>query len=196
MSRYREAVATAERTFTAEEFFALPEDPLRRPAELIDGRVVMDDPRGLHQRIVVKLLVALNSWISGAEGRGLVIFNQHQHQHLTDRDVLSPDLLWWADTACVDPQKNVQPVADLVAEVRSPLTWMHDIGVKRRLYEEHGAGELWLVDTSSSSVIVCRRSEPGAPRFDVEAELSSPELLTSPALPGFELPVEDLFRFP
>ncbi|CAN5534116.1 hypothetical protein BH20ACT18_BH20ACT18_03230 [soil metagenome] len=192
--RYGEGVATAERIFTAEEFVARPEDPLHRRVELIDGRIVMDDPRGLHQHVVVKLLVALNSWISGAQGRGLVIFNQHQH--LTDRDVLSPDLLWWADTARVDPQKNVQPVADLVVEVRSPATWKYDIGVKRRLYEEHGAGELWLVDTSSSSVIVCRRSEPDAPRFDIEAELSSPEPLTSPALSGFELAVEHLFRFP
>ncbi len=194
MSRYGEAVATAERTFTAEEFFALPEDPLRRKAQLIDGRIVMDDPRGLHQHVVVKLLVALSSWISGPGGGGYVIFSQHQH--LTDRNVFSPDLLWWADTARVDPQRNVQPVADLVAEVRSPSTWKYDIGVKRRLYEEHGAGELWLVDTSSSSVIICRRSEPGGPRFDVEAELSAPELLTSPALAGFELAVEDLFRFP
>ncbi len=194
MPRYGEAVSTAERTFTAEEFFALPEDPLRRRSELIDGRIVMDDPTGLHQHVVVNLLVAMSSWIRGAEGRGYVIFNQHQH--LTDRNVFSPDLLWWADTARIDPQRNVQPVADLVAEVRSPSTWKYDIGVKRRLYEEHGAGELWLVDTSSSSVIVCRRSQPGGPCFDVEAELASPESLTSPALPGFGLAVEDLFRFP
>jgi len=194
VSRYREAVATAERIFTAEEFLARPEDPLHRRAELIDGRIVMHEPRALHQHVVLSLAIALRSWIASPDGRGFVIFSQHQH--LTDRDVLSPDVLWWADIARVDLQRNVQPVADLVVEVRSPSTWKYDIGVKRRLYEEHGAGELWLVDTSSSSVIVCRRSEPDAPRFDVEGELSSPELLTSPALPGFKLAVEDLFRLP
>lgn len=194
MSRYREAVATAERIFTAEEFLARPEDPLHRRAELIDGRIVMHEPRTLHQHVVLNLAIALRSWTVAPEGRGYVIFSQHQH--LTDRNVLSPDVLWWADIARVDPQRHVQPVADLVVEVRSPSTRKYDIGIKRRLYEEHGAGELWLVDTSSSSVIVCRRSEPSVPRFDVEIELSSPESLTSPALSGFELAVEDLFRFP
>ncbi len=43
---------------------------------------------------------------------------------------------------------------------------------------------------------VARRSAPQAPGFDVEHVLRPPEILATPLLPGFEVPVEDLFRFP
>lgn len=194
MPRYREAVATAERTFTAEEFLALPENDHTRHCELIGGRIVMDAPRGLHSLVVLSLGSALRAWVQAAPGRGFV--NIEQGLRLTARDVLIPDLLWWADASRVDLSKGIQPVPDLAIEVRSPATWLFDIGVKRRLYEEHGVGELWLVDTDAQAVIVARRSAPGEAGFAEGAELRPPESLTSPALPGFELPVEDLFRFP
>ncbi|CAN5534071.1 Uma2 family endonuclease [soil metagenome] len=194
MSRYREAVATAERTFTAEEFLALPENDHTRHCELIGGRIVMDPPRGLHNLVVQNLIVALRGWMEAAPGRGFVNFGQGLH--LTDRDVLIPDLLWWADASKVDLSKGIQPLPDLAVEVRSPATWLFDIGVKRRLYEEHGVGELWLVDTDAQAVTVARRSGPGEAIFAEGAELRMGESLISPALPGFELTVEDLFRLP
>ncbi len=194
MPRYREAVATVERTFTAEEFLALPENDHSRHCELIGGRIVMDPPRGLHNLVVLNLASALRGWIEAAPERGFVNFNQGLR--LTDRDVLIPDLLWWADASRVDLSKGIQPVPDLAVEVRSPATWLFDIGVKRRLYEEHGVGELWLVDTDAQTVIVARRSGPREPIFAEGAELRMPESLTSPALPGFELAVDDLFRLP
>ncbi|MGI8592896.1 MAG: Uma2 family endonuclease [Solirubrobacteraceae bacterium] len=186
-------MATSARIWTAEEFLALPEDPQHRKAELIAGRTVMHDPKQLHQLVVRNVMLALHEWaVSG--GYGHVIFSQSLH--LTDRDVLSPDVLWWADPSRVDSSTGVQPVPDLVAEVRSPSTWAYDVGVKRRLYEEHGAGELWLVDVEIRAVLIARRSAPEAPAFDDELVLRPPEVLASPALPGFELAVEDLFRFP
>lgn len=191
--RYGDRVATPERTWKAEEFLALPEDPDHRRAELIDGRIVMHDPKQVHQLVVRNIMLAVHAWAVGS-GHGHVIFNQSLH--LTDRDVLSPDVLWWADPSRVDPSTGVQPVPDLVAEVRSPSTWAYDVGVKRRLYEEHGAGELWLVDIDVRAVLVARRSAPQAPGFDVGHVLRPPEILATPLLPGFELAVEDLFRFP
>ncbi len=194
MQRYREAVATAERTFTAEEFLALPGDEHSRQTELIGGRIVMDPPRGIHNLIVMNLSRALCGWIEAAPGRGFV--NIGQGLRLTDRDVLVPDLLWWADASRVDLYKGIQPVPDLAVEVRSPATWLFEIGVKRRLYEEYGLRELWLVDTDAQAVIVGRRSAAEAPVFDEGAELRAPEALRSPVLPGFELAVDALFQIP
>jgi Uma2 family endonuclease len=82
---------------------------------------------------------------------------------------------------------------DLAVEVRSPSTWRYDVGKKKATYERGGLPELWLVDTAAWTVLVFRRSSKGAPRFDVELELSYSEQLTSPQLPGFSLPVERLF---
>jgi Uma2 family endonuclease len=64
---------------------------------------------------------------------------------------------------------------------------------KMSAYELAGLRELWLVDTAASDVLVFRRSEAGAPGFDVALELERDETLTSPQLDGFALPLVDLF---
>ena len=42
-------------------------------------------------------------------------------------------------------------------------------------------------------MIVFRRSQPGLPGFDVALEVTPPEPLTSPQLPGFALDLAKLF---
>jgi Uma2 family endonuclease len=62
-----------------------------------------------------------------------------------------------------------------------------------RSYERLGLPELWLVDSPVASVLVFRRSDPQVPEFDVALEITRGELLTSPLLRRFELPVDDIF---
>jgi Uma2 family endonuclease len=107
---------------------------------------------------------------------------------IVDRyNVYAPDVWRVADATRVEPDEYFRGVPDLAVEVRSPSTWHYDVGVKRTRYEQHGLPELWLVDTSDRTVLVLRRSAPGAQRFDVEVKVTADELLTSPQLPGFEL---------
>lgn len=63
-----------------------------------------------------------------------------------------------------------------------------------RSYEAGGLPELWLVDDAARTVLVYRRSAPRSPRFDVALELGEGTALTSPQLPGFELPIDRLFE--
>ena len=65
--------------------------------------------------------------------------------------------------------------------------------MKKRVYEQQGLRELWLVDTSASSVLIFRRSDLKAAGFDIALELRGGELLTSPQLPGFSLALSELF---
>jgi Uma2 family endonuclease len=44
---------------------------------------------------------------------------------------------------------------------------VHDVGVKKRVYEDGGLPELWLVDDAAETVLVYRRSRRDAPTFDV-----------------------------
>lgn len=75
--------------------------------------------------------------------------------------------------------------------MRSPGTWVYDIGPKREVYERHGLRELWLADTASRMLLIYRRSrEEGG--FDVHAELTADEPLSSPLLPGFAAIVGEL----
>jgi Uma2 family endonuclease len=94
----------------------------------------------------------------------------------------------------IDPDGYQLEMPDLVVEVRSPSTWHHDVGTKREMYELHGVPEFWLVDTEAREVRLLRRSQADGPRFDVEAKVGFDEVLTSPQLPGFELPLREVFR--
>ncbi len=181
-------MATAQRTYDVEAYFARPD--ARRRTELIGGRIVMNEPTWRHQLAVTRLLGAISVWIGSSEGRGVV--NLAQDIPLTEHDALAPDLIWYSDPARVDPSTHVQAVPDLVVEVRSPSTWARDVGVKRRLYEQYGLPELWLVDTSASSILTFRRSSPSARHFDRDGEVGSGAVLTSPAMPGFAIDVGTL----
>lgn len=102
--------------------------------------------------------------------------------------------MWYAEGRV--PGRHDQrpyPLPDVVVEVRSPSTWRYDIGAKKAAYERGGLPELWLVDTAADVVLVFRRSSPKAATFDIALELTIEDELTSPLLPGFALPLRDLF---
>ena len=61
---------------------------------------------------------------------------------------------------------------------------------KRDLYQRHGLRELWLAVTAGRTLLVYRRGEPQS-GFDVQAELTAEQTVSSPLLPGFAVPVGD-----
>jgi Uma2 family endonuclease len=170
---------------SADEYLAR-EDPRR--TELIEGIVVVNEPTVLHQRVVGLIYAALLAWTQSAPGRGTA--SLPLDVRLDDATVLAPDVLWFAQA--IDLRAPRAPrMPDLAVEVRSPATWVFDVGPKRELYERHGLRELWLADTASRTLLVYRRhtSEGG---FDVQTELGAGEPLTSPLLPGFAVAIGDL----
>ena len=85
-------MSTATRSLTWDEFLAMDSRDLKH-AELIDGRVVVDRPTPLHQRIVGNLLFALVRWGRGSEQGGEA--GLHCFVKRTDRRGYQPDLAWW-----------------------------------------------------------------------------------------------------
>jgi Uma2 family endonuclease len=165
--------------------------PRERWTQLIGGRIIVSAPKVWHQRVVGDLFFELESWVRSDSGCGEA--SLPINIRVTDFDVFVPDLVWYANPEVLEPHAPAQLVLpDLVIEARSPSTWVYDVGVKRTRYEEHGVRELWLVD--HEAIMVFRRSEPETPQFDIELELGLDDTLTSPMLPGFELPVTDLLR--
>jgi len=191
--RYLDDMATTRQLMDADAFLARPERPFHE--ELIDGRIVVSEATPRHQLALTQILVAINVWTDGDAGRGAV--TPPIDLRISDRTVLAPDVVWYADAsrADLDAPAQLRP-PDLAAEIRSPSTWRYDVGVKRERYEGWGVGELWLVDGDSRSVLVNRRSRPDAAGFDVALELGEDEVLTSPGLPGFELAVRAIFVVP
>lgn len=177
---------------TAREFLRLPERPNGKRLELVEGEVVVSDPTMLHGEVVGDLQFALEVWARAEPRRGAV--RVPADVGIDERNVYVPDLLWYGDGHVPDRfDQPPYPLPDLAVEVRSPSTWRYDIGAKKAGYERSGLPELWLVDTAAEVVLAFRRSAPGASVFDVALELERGARLESALLPGFALPVGELF---
>ena len=181
--------ATATR-LTAEQYYEQTVVGDRK--QLVEGAIVVNEPKLIHAALQGKLFYALKTWTDGADGRGFV--SLPTDVRMDDYNVFGPDLVWFA-AGHVPEQLDGYPerVPDLCVEIRSAATWRYDVGAKKRVYEAGGLPELWLVDDRAETVLVYRRSARKSPVFDVTLELGGGETLTSTQLPGFELPVEELF---
>jgi len=186
------AMQTLQR-MTADEYLALPERSDGPRDQLVEGEVVvMNDATWLHNTVQRGLLFALSRWVDGAPDRGEV--GLPLDVLLDERNVYSPDVVWYSHgrvPGLHDPVPYAMP--DIAIEVRSPSTWRFDLGAKKSGYERHGLPELWLADTAANALLVFRRSSSRQERFDIALELGSGDVLRSPLLAGFELPLADLF---
>jgi Uma2 family endonuclease len=137
-------------------------------------------------------VIALGIWTQAGEGRGLGMMPTDIR--MDDVNVYGPHVLWFRQERIpADLRGYPEHVPDLCVEIRSSSTWRYDVGAKKRIYEEGGLPELWLVDDVSYTVLVYRRSSPAGPTFDVALELRRGDTLESPMLPGFAVTLEELF---
>jgi Uma2 family endonuclease len=183
-------VVVTKTRITADQYLAVGLDPWGRRSQLIDGEIVMNEPTRWHQRAVMEIVAALLAWEKAGPDRGFACLPLDIKRD--EYNVYAPDVLWYAQgrAPALDAPRPY-PAPDLVVEIRSPSTWRYDIGPKKSGYEAMGVRELWLVDFTS--VLVFRRSAPQRPDFDLTLELTPQETLASPLLPGFGLPLADLY---
>ncbi len=126
----------------------LPEDGRRH--ELIDGVHYVTMPNVTHQVLCGRLFLALGNFLAARSHLGRVFFPLDVV--LSDYDVIAPDLLVVVpDQDRILTEMNVQGAPALAIEVLSPSTRRRDEGVKRRLLDEKGAREYWLVDPKHST---------------------------------------------
>jgi Uma2 family endonuclease len=79
---------------------------------------------------------------------------------------------------------------DIVAEVISPNDVMYDVTAKRDLWLSSGMVLVWIIDPRTKTVEVHTRT--GRTHFLRETDT----LTAEPVLPGFSLPVAELFKLP
>ncbi len=182
-------MATATR-MTAEQYYAVTVEGDR--AQLVEGELVVNQPKSRHALLQSRLNAALTVWTSDGEARGMTL--APTDIRMDEHNVYGPDVIWFAHGHEPDLDAYPDRVPDLCIEIRSPGTWRYDIGPKKRVYEDGGLPELWLVDGETATVLVYRRSTPETSTFDVMLELGVADALTSPQLPGFELNLSELFR--
>lgn len=171
---------------TYEDYSLLPDDGRRH--EIIDGEhYVYPSPNTKHQTVLANLFYALMHHVR--EYRGGRLFSAPYDIVLSNFDAVEPDLIFVSDARRhIITEANIQGAPDLVVEILSPSTRKYDEVVKLKRYDAMGITEYWIVDPEHEAVKVYRRTTDGF------ALAPSEDPLTTPLLPGFSIPLRDMFE--
>jgi Uma2 family endonuclease len=175
---------------TYDDFVEFPDDGKRH--ELIDGEHYATPSRNTaHQRIVGNLSGL--TWTFLRTNRIGVVFGSPVDVVFSDFDIVAPDLLFISNARReLLTELNVRGAPDLVVEVGSPDTRRRDELTKHRLYEQFGVSEYWVVDPDLDLIKAYRLVE-GRYARTAELTLAAGDVLTTPLLPGLELPLASIF---
>jgi Uma2 family endonuclease len=177
---------------TYQDYLLFPDDGKRH--ELIDGEhVVTAAPNRKHQAISVNLAGMIWGFLQAHPiGR---VFAAPFDVIFSDFDVVEPDLLYLSRErmAEIETSPGVKGAPNLVVEILSEATRKRDETIKRRLYDRFGVTEYWVVDPELDTIRVYRRA---GEQYERNADLTvkNGDHLTSPLLPGLELPLAKIFE--
>jgi Uma2 family endonuclease len=177
---------------TYDDFLLFPDDGQRH--ELIDGEhYVTPSPIPRHQRMAGNLYWLLRLFLE--EHPIGEVFFAPLDVVLSHFDVVVPDLLYMSTERAsnVLTQAHVRGTPELVIEIGSPGTRKRDETIKRRLYERSGVREYWIVDPKLDVIRVYRLEGDSFARA-IELSLEADDVLTTPLLPGLELPLRAVFK--
>jgi Uma2 family endonuclease len=160
---------------TVRDYMALPTE---HGVELIEGDLVMSpSPDASHQRLVRKLVVALDGYLKRKPiGE---VFPSPMDVILSLHTVLQPDLVVVLRGRASVVKDRIRGAPDLAIEILSAATSERDRLLKRELYARHGVREYWIVDPDARTIEVYsgRGRRFGAPRiFEKGDRLSTPLL--------------------
>lgn len=184
--------ADSRQKLTYDDFLLFPDDGQRH--ELIDGEhYVTPSPNIRHQRISKRLLVLMDVWLQ--EHSLGEVFGAPLDVRFSNIDVVEPDVLYVSNERATEllAGQHVTGSPDLIIEIVSPTTRQRDETIKRRLYERSNVLEYWVVDPDIDVIRVYRRD---GDRFARPLELwrEAGDVLTTPLLPGLEIPLLHVFR--
>jgi Uma2 family endonuclease len=175
---------------TIEDLYRVPE---HTKAEIVDGELVLMPPTGfLPSRAAGAIYASLRDY-ERRTGAGFAFpDNTGFKVDLPNRKSFSPDAAFYIGKPT--GMRFLEGAPIFAAEVRSEgdygLAAERDAAAKRRDYFAAGTLVVWDVDLLSDAVIrVYRGSEPDNPEVYRRGEVAEAE----PALPGWVLPVDELF---
>lgn len=181
-------ISAPRRRWTYEDLVGLPDDGQRY--EIIRGRLhVTPAPRPGHQRTVLEIAYWIRRFLERHPVGEVYVAPVDVRSGVADP--VQPDVLFVASENLEIVEEGwIAGAPDLVIEVESRTTREYDATVKRDAYESMGVREYWRIDPESRSVtVLCREGEA----FGSEVVVHASETLTTPLLPGFDLPVDRIF---
>jgi Uma2 family endonuclease len=172
---------------TAEEFDNYPFEEDKR-YELDEGALIeMTKPAYKHNRVLRKLHTKLDNFL---EERGLgELMDSENLYAIAPRTRLAPDLaVILGDRSKELEHATVIPIIPEIAiEILSPHEQARRIHRKLKQYFEAGVKEIWVLDPGTGTAEIWT-----APSLTYR-DLSASDSLSSPLLPGFDVPLATLF---
>ena len=163
---------------TPEQFLALPE---QKPyLEYVHGVVLQKPmPNSQHRKLVGRLDFAFGLYQQEHGGS----FGPEGRVRLgTSPEYRLPDTAFWAPGR----PSGDDSVPTLAVEVRSPGQTVAELREKCRFFRANGVDSCWLIDPDARTAELFEASDDGRP-------LPASGSLAAASLPGFALPLEELF---
>ena len=172
---------------TYNDYLTLPEE---KRYEIMEGELFMvPAPDFYHQIVSGNIEFPLMEFVK-KRNLGIVV-DAPVDVVLSSEDVLQPDILFITrERRHIITKKNVSGAPDLVIEILSPSTQERDKLVKRDIYSKYGVKEYWIVDPVGKNIEVMTIGSKG---YTLHAIFLNDEVLTSPLIQGFSLPLKEVF---
>ena len=187
---------TGVKTLSFDAWLALPETKQR--CEVVDGVLLMPPgPLGEHQWSIRVIVRHLDPFVT-ERGIGIVltapydVVIQRDPPRVRQPDVLvvNAELTGISRPSDLVGRRFLESPPLLVVEVLSPSNTRRDVAERLADYRSIRVPECWLARFSARTVEVLRLSGDGVTVLGV---YGMRDVLRSEALPGFELPIADIF---
>jgi len=148
-----------KKRYTYADYLTWADDKRR---EIINGFVhLMAGPTEFHARITSSINTLMGMMIRSQKGKCRVYHAPFDVRlPVNDSgdddkiyDVVQPDICVVCDLSKLD-EKGCMGAPDLIVEILSPSTAMHDRSYKKDLYERCGVKEYWIIDTRNKVIEV------------------------------------------
>jgi Uma2 family endonuclease len=165
--------------------------------EIIDGELydMGPAPGTTHQSISIELTTILHTFFKDKQCKVFAApFDVRlSRKSKKDKDitkVVQPDISVICDSKKID-DRGCLGAPDLIIEIISPSSASHDHILKRRLYEENGVREYWLVDPTNRIITVYSHNKSN--KFQEYEIYASDDNLTSAIFPDLTIDFKKVF---
>ena len=175
---------------TFEDFCVLVREDQK--ADLLDGVIYMASPENTDANELFMWLGGLIDLYVEAKDLGTV-FGSRVAFRINDKNGPEPDIAFVAKARLhLVERGGVNGPPDLAVEIVSPDSIERDYEKKKKLYQDAGVREYWIIDEMDQRVLLLRLDKGG----EYKEVRPRKGMLTSRALPGFWLRPEWLWRSP
>ncbi|MTI94347.1 MAG: DNA-binding protein [Firmicutes bacterium] len=177
--------------YTYQDYLKLPDEQGFR-YEVLNGQLIKEpSPRVIHQRIVRKLLLLLDSYFKKVHPDGEIFFAPLDVT-LGDYTVVQPDLLFVAGAQKnIIEENRINGAPTLAVEIISESSRRKDRVLKWQIYQAAGVKHYWLVDPEEKS-LECFALQDGA--YILAASGLNDDVVEHPDFAGLKFMLADLWQ--